>query len=216
VDEQGSASELDNTAVASSAPPHMSEAVDTYLGSVLELARLLGIEVRPTSNDSHAAREVWGMVRGPLVAQLNLSDDFFTPLVAAAIYEPDPSFTRWFVEPAVGAFGRLRVRRALLEYLMTGSNQERVGAAQAWYYTQLRRSDVHAPEVKGEAGSGGLGDFSDEWREAALREFVRNDSLTLRHYLVKYLPLDSPDAFSSNLRNLVDAALEIARALPRY
>lgn len=213
--ERSGASDPENAVGAGSMLSQASEASETYLASVLELARLLGLEVSPTSHDTHAARDVWGAVRGPLAARSSLPDDFFTPLVAAAIYEPDPSFTRWFAKPAIEAFGRLRVRRALLEYLKTGSDRERIGAAQAWYYTQLRRSDVRAAEAKAGTESDGSGDLTAEWREAALREFVRNDNLTLRHYLVKYLPLGGPDAFPSNCRELVDVALEIARELPR-
>lgn len=213
--EQSGASDPENVVGAGSTLSQASEASETYLASVLELAQLLGLEVSPTSHDTRAARDVWGAVRGPLAARSSLSDDFFTPLVAAAIYEPDPSFTRWFAKPAIEAFGRLRVRRALLEYLKTGSDRERIGAAQAWYYTQLRRSDMRAAEGTAGAELNSSGDLTAEWRAAALREFVRNDNLMLRHYLVKYLPLSSPDAFPSNSRELVDVAREIARALPR-
>lgn len=54
------------------------------------------------AEDGTAREEVWEWL--PL-----LSEEYFEPLIGAAIYEPDPNFNRWFVEPASNAFGRRRV-----------------------------------------------------------------------------------------------------------
>jgi hypothetical protein len=62
-------------------------------------------------------------------------EDWFEPLVRAAVYDPNPSFNRQLVEPTLTAFGRRRVQLALLGYLRAGANQERAGAARAWYWT---------------------------------------------------------------------------------
>lgn len=45
-------------------------------------------------------------------------------LMAAAVYDPDPDFCLWFVEPAVYAFGRRRVMTTLLDYLQTVTDAE--------------------------------------------------------------------------------------------
>jgi hypothetical protein len=129
--------------------------------------------------------------------------------MGAAINEPDPSFSRWFVEPAMKFFGRRRVRAALLEFLKMGSMGERVG----------RCSCVVLDE--GEEGRGG-------WLPSKmfltsplngvrlqLREFVRNEDEAIRYQLVGYLHLDSPEEFAPDLRDLVSVALGILSTMTR-
>jgi len=59
------------------------------------------------------------------------------PLIRAAVHEPDPSFNRQLVAPAVAAFGRRRVQLAFIAYLDTGTAPDMAGAARAWYWTQV-------------------------------------------------------------------------------
>ncbi|MFF2186283.1 hypothetical protein [Streptomyces sp. NPDC058155] len=70
-------------------------------------------------------------MRKPLLEREGLPEELFAPLMAAAVYDPDPSFCRWFVEPALYAFGRRRVLSALVDRLRTGTDAERAGAVRA-------------------------------------------------------------------------------------
>lgn len=59
---------------------------------------------------------------------------WFMPLMHLAVYEPDPSFNRWFIEPALWACGYRRVLDVLFAYLEQGTNREKAGAARAFYW----------------------------------------------------------------------------------
>ncbi|MFJ6940091.1 hypothetical protein [Streptomyces sp. NPDC101132] len=113
------------------------------------MAQLLGVvDVSMEPKDRHA-RHLAHTMRKPLLERASLPEEWFAPLMAAAVNDPDPSFCRWFVEPAVYAFGRRSVMAALVDYLRTGTDAERAGAVRAWYsaHVPLRadRSPVHAP-----------------------------------------------------------------------
>ncbi|MFF7983333.1 hypothetical protein ACFZDK_30165 [Streptomyces sp. NPDC007901] len=54
------------------------------------------------------ARHMAHAVREPLLERVTLSGEFFAPLMAAAVCDPDPSFCWWFIEPALYAFGHWR------------------------------------------------------------------------------------------------------------
>ncbi|GLY76539.1 hypothetical protein [Actinoallomurus iriomotensis] len=148
---------------------------------------------------------------------LTLSDAAFDVLIKAAVHDPDPSFNRQFVEPALNAFGRRRVRSALIDRLRTGTDVERAGAARAWYWSALplRLHNVRAEDAR----TGGPAEADDrsvlvrEWYEAALREFVRNEHLDVRRCVLPGLPLWR-SAYPPELHDLVDAAVAIARAHP--
>ena len=60
------------------------------------------------------ARHLAHAVREPLLERVILSGEFFAPLLAAAVCDPDLSFCRWFIGPALYTFGRRRVTAALL------------------------------------------------------------------------------------------------------
>ncbi|MGW1070706.1 hypothetical protein ACWD4F_40185 [Streptomyces aureus] len=91
--------------------------------------------------------------------------------MAAAVYDPDPSFCRWLVEPAVYAFGRRRVMTALLEYLRTGTQAEQAGAKRAWYcaHVPLRadRSPAYAPDGSRDQALDETRNVTNEWRETS-------------------------------------------------
>ncbi|GGT15863.1 hypothetical protein [Streptomyces chromofuscus] len=95
-------------------------AARSFLTCTVEVARLLGIEEAATVPEGRRARRLAHAVRRPLLERARLSEEFFAPLMAAAVHDPDPSFCRWFVEPALYAFGRRRVMAALIEYLRGG------------------------------------------------------------------------------------------------
>ncbi|MGW3020583.1 hypothetical protein [Streptomyces longwoodensis] len=101
----------------------------TFLACAAEVARLLDLEAAADVPEDRRARHLAGAARRPLLERATLSEEFFDPLMAAAVYDPDPSFCRWFVEPALYAFGRRRVMTALL-----GTTAEIAGARRAWYW----------------------------------------------------------------------------------
>ncbi|WP_240496501.1 hypothetical protein [Streptomyces torulosus] len=145
-------------------------AARSFLSCAAEVARLLDLETGTDVPEDRRARHLAHAVRKPLLESASLPEEFFAPLMAAAVYDPDPSFCRWFVEPAVYAFGRRRVMTALLEYLRTGTEAERAGAKRAWYcaHVPLRadRSPAYAPSGSRDPALDETHDVADEWREA--------------------------------------------------
>nr|AJV88388.1 MfnP [Streptomyces drozdowiczii] len=105
----------------------------SFLTCVKELAQLLGGGGISMETKGWHARHLAHEVRKPLLERASLPEEWFAPLMAAAVYDPDPSFCRWFVEPAAYAFGRRRVMAALVDYLQVGTDAERAGAVRAWY-----------------------------------------------------------------------------------
>jgi hypothetical protein len=173
----------------------------------LRLARLLlllGVEVAPGADYPGAAR--WE-VHKALAGRSELPEEYFEVLMEAAVYDPNPSFNRRFVEPALIAFGQRRVRLALLGYLQTGTDPERAGAARAWYWTAL--SVGGGRNATADEGA----TVRDSWNEAALREFVANEDIDVRRCILPGLPL-VPRAYPVELHALVEAAVAIARSHP--
>ncbi|WP_199863485.1 MULTISPECIES: hypothetical protein [unclassified Streptomyces] len=106
--------------------------IRTFLACAAEVARLLDLGDAADVSEDLRARHLAGAARRPLLERAGLPEEFFDPLMAAAVYDPDPSFCRWFVEPALYAFGRRRAMTALLGYLRTGTAGEQAGARLAW------------------------------------------------------------------------------------
>ncbi|MEV4311847.1 hypothetical protein [Actinocrispum sp. NPDC049592] len=168
--------------------------------SLTAVLDLLGITA-PPSADFRAQRL---LVKEALRDRTDLPEAFFAPLLRAAVDDPDPSFDRWFVDPARLAFGRARVMEALLHYLVHGTDSERAGAARAWYWvTRLRRGDDLEP----------FRPFASRWLEAALHQFVTNEDLEVRRCLLADLPLN-PRYYRENLHEQVHQAVHIARTHP--
>ncbi len=113
------------------------------------MARLLGVEESAGEPGDLRARRLAHAVRKPLLERESMPEEWFVPLMAAAVHDPDPSFCRWFVEPAVYAFGLRRVAAALVDHLRNGTDAERAGAVRAWYsaHVPLRpdRSPLYGP-----------------------------------------------------------------------
>ncbi|MFJ9902183.1 hypothetical protein ACIRVK_04620 [Streptomyces sp. NPDC101152] len=148
---------------------HDKPATRSFLSCVTEVARLMNLGNAADVPEAGRARHLAHVVRKPLLERTRLPEEFFTPLVAAAVYDPDPSFCRWFVEPAVYSFGRRRVMTALLDYLRTGTEAEQAGAKRAWYcaHVPLRadRSPAHAPGGSRDPAMDESQDVMTEWRE---------------------------------------------------
>ncbi|MFJ2581667.1 hypothetical protein [Kitasatospora aureofaciens] len=179
-----------------------SQAFEQRLAAVL---RLLGAEVAPGPDYANAGR--WE-VHKVLAGRTDLPEEYFEALLAAAVYDPNPSFNRRLVEPALAAFGRRRVRTALLAWLQTGTDTERAGAARAWYWTALSVGDNWTAIGADDGAS-----VRDAWHAAALREFVTNEDLDVRRSILPGLPL-VPRAYPAELHPLVERAVEIARTHP--
>jgi hypothetical protein len=184
------------------------------------LLELTGADAAPdngTASWQSAARRA---IRQELSERDQLPEELFGPLVMAGVHDPDPSFNRQFIEPAVTAFGRRRVKTALIEVLRTGTNAERAGAARAWYWTGVpmkvagRDSSgafIYTPESMAEREA--VADLEAQWQEHALREFVSNEDLDVRRCVLPGLGLN-PAEHPAESRELVAQAVHIARAHP--
>ncbi|SPF06375.1 hypothetical protein [Streptomyces sp. MA5143a] len=149
---------------------HTKPAARSFLSCATEVARLMDLGDAADVPEARRARHLAHAVREPLLERAHLPEEFFAPLLAAAVYDPDPSFCRWFVEPAVYVFGRRRVMTALLGYLRTGTDAEQAGAKRAWYcaHVPLRadRSPAYAPGGSRDPALDESRDVRDQWREA--------------------------------------------------
>jgi hypothetical protein len=155
-------------------------------------------------------------IRLALDERQQLPEPLFEPLMRAAVYDPNPSFNRQFVEPAMIAFGPRRVQEAILGYLTTGTNPERAGAARAWYWADVLGWGVEETGAPPESQAELLdarADLRTRWIAAALREFVDNDDLDVRRCLLPGLPLH-PAVHPEESHGLVAMAVHIARTHP--
>lgn len=186
----------------------------------MNVVRIVGLDV--ASGEEPSDRRTWehrarAALREACLRGVNLSEESFDALVKAAVHDPNPSFNRQFVEPALNAFGQWRVQSALLGYLRTGTDPERAGAARAWYWSALPlRMPLVRAQNPGAADRAGPDDgsvVSAKWYEAALREFVTNEHLDVRRCVLPGLPLRK-SIYPPELHDLVDAAVAIARSHP--
>jgi hypothetical protein len=190
-------------------PGRTEDARTEFHRRLLELIRMFGTTVG-AQRDAGAARQ-WergarNALRRAAGERPDLPQEFFAPLLDAAVHDPAPSFNRQFVEPLLRGFGRRRVQLALLDRLRTGTDRERAGAARAWYWTGLP-----SRRPGGETESERTADVVAAWHEAVLREFVADDHLDVRRCIRPGLP-HRPAAYPPHLHALVDTAVEIARA----
>jgi hypothetical protein len=185
-----------------------------------DLIDLLGVARPPLTSDTFRSHWEWQhkarRVIGEAVRRLPVREEWFEPLVRAAIYDPNPSFSRQLVEPALAAFGRRQVKSALLDYLRTGTNPERAGAARAWYWTgvsikYIAGTRTMTPESKAEYDA--VADLRRGWQETALQVFVTNEDLDVRRCILPGLNLRIQE-HSEALRRTVEAAIHIARTHP--
>ena len=140
---------------------------DAFLACVREVARLFGADDTVPPGDQ-PARQLACTLRKPLLRRERLPEELFASLMAASVYDPDPSFCRWFVEPAVYAFGRRRVMAALLDYRRGGTDAERAGADRAWYCAHVplkaERSPAYGPGGVRDPALDEVGDIKEAWR----------------------------------------------------
>jgi hypothetical protein len=198
-------------------PGRTTDRSAAYEDVLRELLRLTGAEAPPWSDDPRR-RRTWrfrtARIVGGEVARANAPDAWFGPLLRAAVYEPDPSHVRHLVDPAVEAFGRRRVREALLAYLEDGTAADAAGAARAWYPTLIGQrflpgTRTPTPETAAELAK--YCDLDRRYADAALRRFVTDDDLDLRRCLLPGLSFRA-ESYPAELRELADRAREIARS----
>ncbi|MFD9602934.1 hypothetical protein OG609_18490 [Streptomyces sp. NBC_01224] len=151
----------------------------TFLSAAAEVARLMDLDNAASVPEDQRARHLAHAVRKPLLERISLPEEFFPTLMTAAVYDPDPSFCRWFIEPAVYVFGRRRVMTALLNYAQTGTDAEQAGARRAWYcaHVPLRadRSSAYAPGGRRDPALDESHDVVDKWLEHAASRSSRRE-----------------------------------------
>ena len=118
-------------------------------------------------------------------------------MVVAGVLEKNPSYNRDFIEPCVQSFGPETVLIQLLEYLESGTNEEKAGAVNAIYW------------VHGDGDS--TRDLRLRIRCQMLREFVHNSDLQLRRNIIAQLDLEARK-YPRDLRPLTKEAIDIARS----
>lgn len=189
----------------------------SFLMCATEVARLLGVEDVAMKRNGRHARHLAHAVRKPLLERASLPEELFAPLMAAAVYDPDPSFCRWFVEPAVYAFGRRRVMAALVDYLRNGTDAERAGAVRAWYCAHVPlhadRSPAYGPGGVRDLALDESQDIKEAWLEASMRVFVEATDPRMRHRVLRGLPT-SREAYPPRLHKLLESTLASAQADP--
>ncbi|WP_431676031.1 hypothetical protein [Kitasatospora sp. KL5] len=194
---------------------------DPFRRCLEDVVRVLGLDVveEPGVDERRWGQYVRAALREACKRGTAFPGESFEVLLRAAVYDRNPSFNRWFVEAALNAFGRRRVRARLIGYLQAGTDAERAGAARAWYWTAL---PLNHPRIRAAAAAGAAGDRDGgddaavavrEWNEAALREFVDNEHLDVRRCILPGLPLWAA-AYPAELHPLVDEAVAIARSHP--
>ncbi|WP_234042448.1 hypothetical protein [Streptomyces marianii] len=201
-------------------PDRTEDKREPFATCLEEVVRILGLAVAPEPQPGgpltweHRARAA---LREACRQGMDLSEAAFGALVKAAVHDPNPSFNRGFIEPALNAFGHSRVQSALLGYLRTGTDLERAGAARAWYWSALPLPmplvRAKSPGFTGQAGSDDGSAVVAEWNEAALHEFVNNEHLDVRRCILPGLSLRK-SAYPPELHDLVEAAVSTARSHP--
>ncbi|SDF40353.1 hypothetical protein SAMN05216553_101464 [Lentzea fradiae] len=175
-----------------------------YEALLWDLLDLVGAEPPPRGERDwvHRARWTAGKAVGRRAEEGDgVQDEWFDPLVRAMILEPDPSFSRQLVEPALAAFGRDRVQLALLTHLETGAPADAAGAARAWYWSNRQFRSSPFPTSP---------DLSRRYHHAALHRFVADEDLDVRRCILPRLPLH-PGWYPAELHDLVAEAVRIAR-----
>ncbi|MBX3628112.1 MAG: hypothetical protein KF892_24090 [Rhizobacter sp.] len=121
--------------------------------------------------------------------------------ILAGVLEQNPSLNRMYIEPCVRSWGGGEINRRLLRYLREGTNEEKAGAASAFYWATSNPRDEDLSELR------------DEIRSELLREFVENPETRVLQRIIPLLNLDAKAHPEMN-RPLIKEAISIARAHP--
>ncbi|MEV7525593.1 hypothetical protein [Streptomyces sp. NPDC091371] len=145
------------------------------------------------------------------------------PLTHAAVHDQCRSGIRQLVQPLVTACGYRQIQAAIIDYMRTGSDPEKVGASMAWYFARpglqyasmedLRRG---VPTKESKAALEALADLRDDYRSACLSAFLACEDPETRQDLSLELSLDPAD-YPADLRTSHEKARRIILADPeRY
>lgn len=143
----------------------------------------------------------------------------YQPLLKAAVLEESSSQNRKFVELCLKTYGHREVYDTLLEYVKTGSNEEKKGAVRALYWAKPKlvfpkNAKDHSfknatPESKKLYNS--VRGLEIRKNNILLRAFIENDDLDVRRTIIPALKLRVEHA-PEEAKPLVEQAIEIARA----
>ncbi|MFD7763538.1 hypothetical protein [Streptomyces microflavus] len=144
-------------------------------------------------------------------------------VMRAAVLDQCRSGIRQLIEPLVKAIGHRQVQSAIVDYMRTGSEAEKVGASMAWYFARpglqyasmddLRRG-VPTEESKAELEA--LTDLRDDYRAACLSAFLTCENPETRQDLSLDLSLDAT-VYPADLQDSHEQARRIILADPeRY
>ncbi|OIV38728.1 hypothetical protein BIV57_04235 [Mangrovactinospora gilvigrisea] len=154
-------------------------------------------------------------VRRSLYQPRPLPAGAFEAVIGAAVLDPDVSLNRMLLEPALAIAGTTRVQRTLLAKLAEGTDPERAGAANAWYWSHLplpvEKFEAWPPAPEPNAGV--RAQLHRQWQEQALHAFVATTDMRVRRCLLPGLAL-RPDAVPPHLRGVAEQVLRIARGHP--
>ena len=167
--------------------PKKREENRSFLTCVTEVARLLGINTLALTTEPRAAHSIAAALRKPLRECATLPEELFSPLMAAAVYDPDPSFCGWFVEPALYVFGRMPLRAG--------------------------RSPAYAPGGTRDPALDASLDIVDAWHEASMQVFAEATDLPIGLRVLLQLPV-APEAYPPRLHARLESTLAIAHAHP--
>ncbi|MEU8776623.1 hypothetical protein [Streptomyces sp. NPDC048606] len=144
-------------------------------------------------------------------------------LLHAAVHDQCRSGIRQLIHPLVAACGHRQVQAAIIDYMRTGSDPERIGASMAWYFSnpglryasmeELRRG---VPTEENKAAVEALADLRSDYRSACLSAFLVCEDPQTRQDLSLDLSLDPAD-YPTGLRDSHEKARLIIEAdLERY
>jgi hypothetical protein len=151
-------------------------------------------------------------------SDIALPEELYEPMLRAAVYEINPSYNQYFVEPCLEAFGLRRVNNSLLEVVRNGDNFEKAGAVNALYWARLGLEFQGIPpaftkEYALPESVRAYEELADVWIERDclfLKEFVNNPDISVRQSLIRHLKLDDPSYYPEDIRPLVNEAIRIA------
>lgn len=144
-------------------------------------------------------------------------------LTHAAVHDQCRSGIRQLILPLVAACGHRQVQAAIIDYMRTGSDPEKIGASLAWYFARpglqyasmedLRRG---VPTEESKAALEALADLRNDYRSACLSAFLACEDPQTRQDLSLELSLDPAD-YPAELRNSHEKARLIIETDPeRY
>ncbi|MFE9468844.1 hypothetical protein ACFYNW_35495 [Streptomyces virginiae] len=144
-------------------------------------------------------------------------------LIRAAVHDQCRSGIRQLIEPLVKAIGHRQVQSAIVDYMRTGSDVEKVGASMAWYfarpglqYASMEDLRQGVPTQESKAELEALADLRDDYRAACLSAFLTCEIPETRQDLSLDLSLDAT-SYPATLQDSHDKARRIILADPeRY